>query len=112
MRASADGGVACSAFLVRNIKTLLRASIHKFFDAPPPGNLVAELWDARVRRGYPEEPSVKMDPTEENQLLEKLTAFRKPAIELNEGDVVEDEMVWITRSIRRKRGSWYQMPKD
>jgi hypothetical protein len=54
-----------------------------------------------------------MDPAEENQLLEKLTAFRKqPTIELNEGDVVEDEMVWVMRSIRRKRGSWYQMPKD
>jgi hypothetical protein len=66
-----------------------------------------------MRRGYREEPSVKMDPEEEKKMVEQLTAFRKQAtIELNEGDVVEDEMVSVMRSVRRKRGSWYQVPKD
>jgi len=87
--------------------------VMSFAHAPPPGNLVAEIWDARMRRGYREEPGVKTDPEEEKKLVEKLTAFRKQAtIELNEGDVVEDEMVSVTRSVRRKRGSWYKVPKD
>jgi hypothetical protein len=88
--------------------------VMRFADAPPVGNLVAEIWDARMRRGYREEPSVKMDPAEEKKLVEKLKAFREqPTIELNEGDVVnEDEMMSVARSVRRKRGSWYQVPKD
>jgi hypothetical protein len=87
--------------------------VMSFADAPPPGNLVAEIWDARMRRGYRDEPAVKMDPEEEKKLVEKLTAFRKQGtIELNEGDVVEDEMLSVARSVRRKRGSWYQVPKD
>jgi hypothetical protein len=66
-----------------------------------------------MRRGYRDEPSVKMDPEEEKKLVEKLTAFRKqPTIQSNEGDAVEDEMISVARSVRRKRGSWYQVPKD
>lgn len=84
-----------------------------FADNPPPGNLVAEIWDARMRRGYRDEPSVKMDQEEEKKLVEKLTAFRKqPTIQSNEGDAVEDEMISVAWSVRRKRGSWYQVPKD
>jgi hypothetical protein len=87
--------------------------VMSFADAPPPGNLVAEIWESRMRRGYRDEPAVKMDPEEEKKLVEKLTAFRKQeTIELNEGDVVEDEMVSVARSVQRKRGSWYQVPKD
>jgi hypothetical protein len=85
--------------------------VMSFADAPPPGNLVAEIWDARMRRGYREEPAVKMDPKEEKKLVEKLTAFRKQAtIELDDGSVVEDEIISVKRSVRRKRGSWYQVP--
>lgn len=88
--------------------------IMRFADAPPPGNLVAEIWDARMHQGYREEPRVKMDPEEEKQLVEKLKAFREqPTIELDEGDVInENEMTSVARSVRRKRGSWYQVPKD
>jgi hypothetical protein len=84
-----------------------------FASAPPQGNLVAEIWDARMRRGYREEPSVKMGPEEEKKLVERLTAFRKQAT-LSPGDdgIGEDEMISLTRSVRRKRGSWYQVPKD
>jgi hypothetical protein len=76
--------------------------VMSFADAPPQGNLVAEIWDARMRRGYREKPSVKMDPEEEKKLVAKLKAFREqPTIALNEGDVVdEDEMMSVARSVR------------
>jgi hypothetical protein len=84
-----------------------------FASAPPQGNLVAEIWDARMRRGYREEPSVKMDPEEEKKLVERLKAFRKQeTLHAGDASVGEDEMMSVTRSVRRKRGSWYQVPKD
>lgn len=47
------------------------------------------------------------------KLVEELTAFRKQkTIQLNEGDPAEDEMISVARSVRRKRGSWYQVPRD
>lgn len=84
-----------------------------FAGALPQGNLVAEIWDARMRRGYREEPSVKMDPEKEKELIAKVKAFRKQAT-LPKGDpsIGDDEMMSLTRSVRRKRGSWYQVPKD
>jgi hypothetical protein len=56
-------------FLVRIKKCWLRSALKsENFSRPtppPPGNLVVEIWDARMRRGYRDEPAVKMDAEEE-----------------------------------------------
>jgi hypothetical protein len=84
-----------------------------FAGNPPPGNLVAEIWDARMRRGYKEEPSVKTDPEKEKELVAKLKAFREQeTLPDSDPSIGDDEMMSLTRSVRRKRGSWYQVPKD
>ena len=87
--------------------------VMSFADFPPPGNLVAEIWDTRMRKGYREQSAVKMDPEREKELVAKLKAFRKQET-LPDGDpaIGDDEMMSLTRSVRRKRGSWYQVPKD
>ena len=56
--------------------------------APPSGNLVADLWDKFLRKGYRDEPRVKMEPEKEAELVKRLKAFSK------------------------RRGSWWQVPKD
>jgi len=81
--------------------------------APPPGNLVAELWDKFLRKGYREEPVVKMDPEKEAELVKKLKAFSEQPTMRGPGVPMDDaEMISVERRVRRRRGSWWQVPKD
>ena len=43
--------------------------ISAFAHSPPAGNLVADLWDRFMRRGYRDEEPVKMDPEKQAELL-------------------------------------------
>jgi hypothetical protein len=87
--------------------------ISAFAHSPPAGNLVAELWDRLMRKGYRDEERVKMDPEKEAELVERLKEFAKRPT-LGQGDVfAEDpEMISVSRMVRKKRGSWWQLPKD
>jgi hypothetical protein len=85
-----------------------------FAGAPPAGNLVAELWDRFMRKGYRDETPVKMGEDEEAALVKRFKEFRKqPTLGQEEITVEEDrEMISVSRLVRRKRGSWWQLAKD
>ena len=47
------------------------------------------------------------------ELVKRLDAFRKqPTLDSADAANGDDEMMSIARSVRRKRGSWWQLPKD
>jgi hypothetical protein len=85
-----------------------------FGRSPPEGNLVATLWDRYMRKGYREAPNRKRDPERDAELLRKLKSFTKqPTLSPEEAAAQqEDEMLSIQRRVSRKRGSWWQVPKD
>ena len=88
--------------------------ISAFAHSPPDGNLVAELWDCFMRTGYRNEKRTKMNPDAETELVKRLTEFSKqPTLSQGEMTTVEDaEMVSVSRMVRKKRGSWWQLPKN
>jgi hypothetical protein len=82
--------------------------IVKFADSPPAGNLVADLWDRHMRRRQRAEPDEKLSPQEEAKLVKRFKEFRKQAtLEATESAAADDEMISITRWVRKKRGSWW-----
>jgi hypothetical protein len=88
--------------------------ISAFAHAPPAGNLVADLWDRFMRKGYRDEPRVNMEPEKEAELVQRLKAFTKqPTLSAGAATSGEEaEMISVSRMVRKKRGSWWQMPKD
>ena len=88
--------------------------ISVFAHSPPAGNLVAKLWDRFMRKGYRDEKAAKMSPEEEAELVKRLKKFRNQST-LGHGEMTaeaEAEMISVSRMVRRKRGSWWQLPKD
>jgi hypothetical protein len=86
--------------------------IMSFADVPPDSNMVADLWDKHLRSGVRrEQPEPGRDP--ERDTVKKLKEFRKQPT-LPPGQIVPDQedMISISRSVHRKRGSWWQVPKD
>ena len=66
-----------------------------------------------MRKGYRDEPHVKMAPEKEAELVKRAKAFRKQPTAAGPGVGMEDaEMVSVERRVRRRRGSWWQVPKD
>jgi len=88
--------------------------ISAFAHSPPAGNLVAELWDRFMRRGYRDEEPVTMSPDKEAELVKRLKDFAKqPTLSPGDATAEEDpEMISVSRLVRKKRGSWWQLPKD
>jgi hypothetical protein len=88
--------------------------ISKFAGSPPPGNLVADLWDQFMAPGHRDRESVRMNPEKQAEMLKRFKEFRKqPTLGPAEGTAIGDaEMVSVSRMVRRKRGSWWQVPKD
>jgi hypothetical protein len=88
--------------------------ISAFAHSPPAGNLVAELWDRFMRKGSRGEEPIKMSPEEEAQIVKRFKEFRKqPALGQGEITAEEDaEMISVSRMVRKKRGNWWQLPKD
>ncbi len=75
-----------------------------FGRSPPEGNLVAELWDRHMRKGYREDPPSVRDPVKDAELVKKLKAFAKePTLLQGEADERRDDMLTISRTISRKR---------
>jgi hypothetical protein len=87
--------------------------ISAFACAPPAGNLVADLWDRFIRKGYRDEP-IGMEPENEAKLVQRLEAFtNQPTLSAGAATAGEEaEMISVSRMVRKKRGSWWQMPKD
>lgn len=87
--------------------------ISAFAHAPPAGNLVADLWDKFLRKGYRDEPRVKMDPEKEAELVERFKEFSaQPTISSPAASTDDAEMVSVQRKVRKRRGSWWQIAKD
>jgi hypothetical protein len=88
--------------------------IMSFADVPPDGNMVADLWDRHLRSGVrKEERETARDPEVDAELIKKFKEFRKqPTLQPEEAGADQEDMISISRSIRRKRGSWWQVPKD
>jgi hypothetical protein len=88
--------------------------ISAFAHAPPVGNLVADLWDRFMRKGFRDEPRVGMEPEKEAELVQRLKAFTKqPTLSAGAATAGEEaEMVSVSRMVRKKRGTWWQVPKD
>jgi hypothetical protein len=55
---------------------------------------------------------VKVDPEKASELVTQFNEFRKqPTLDLAVVGDAEDEMISIARSVRKKRGNWWQVPK-
>lgn len=85
-----------------------------FADVPPDGNMVADLWDKHLRSGVRnEERETARDPEVDAELIKKFKEFRKqPTLPPGQIGTDEEDMISIARSVHRKRGSWWQVPKD
>lgn len=88
--------------------------IMSFADVPPSGNIVANLWDRHLRkRARTERQEAEPKPELDAELLKKFKEFRKqPTLPIDQAGPGEEEMISISRSVHRKRGSWWQVPKD
>jgi hypothetical protein len=88
--------------------------ISAFAHGPPEGNLMAELWDRHLRKGYRDEKPFERDPVKDAQLVKRFKEFRKqPTLAPKHIDeAIEDEIISVQHTVHRKRGSWWQLPKD
>jgi len=90
--------------------------IMSFAHAPPDGNMVADLWDRHLRSDYRAEANQprQSNPEQDAEIVKRFKEFSKqPTLPPDQAaDLDEAEMLSITHSVRRKRGSWWQVPKD
>jgi hypothetical protein len=88
--------------------------IMSFADVPPDGNAVADIWDRHLRSGVRKERrETERDPERDAELIKKFKEFRKQqTLPPDQAGVEEEDMISIARSVHRKRGSWWQVPKD
>ena len=87
--------------------------ISAFAHAPPVGNLVADLWDRHLRTGHRDKMRIERDPVKDAELVERLKQFQKqPTLEPANAGEAMDEMISVPHTVRHKRGSWWQLPKD
>jgi hypothetical protein len=91
--------------------------IMRFAHTPPPdaGPLIAALWD-RHRPGWRDPPKVepKHDPEARKKLADSLIEFSKaPTVAAGPTDkhFLDPERVSIERQVRKRKGSWWQLPK-
>jgi hypothetical protein len=106
---------AVNAHFLQVPEDLREKGIMSFADVPPHGNLVADLWDRHMRGGIRTEPkeSAPRDAESDAELIRKFKEFRKqPTLSLGEAAAEQEDMIAISRSVHRKRGSWWQVPKD
>lgn len=91
--------------------------VMRFADYPPnvDASLVAEIWERLgfYSRSHHENLANKMDADAQKRLADKLLAFTKgktvaPHAIQQDGD----DLVAIERRISRKKGSWWQVPKN
>lgn len=93
--------------------------VMRFADHPPAVGdfLVAKLWERHLRSGILKDSdrSNALSPENAKKLVEKLKAFTEGA-GLPPGQVIADEdqieAMAIERQVHRKKGSWWQVPKD
>lgn len=83
---------------------------------PPEGeSLVAKLWDRHLSGRQDHKPDQTAPPQDAETVVAEVKTMRnapplKP--ENDSGDAGDGDFMLIERRIRRKKGSWYQVPKD
>lgn len=93
--------------------------IMRFAPYPPEtGNfLVSDIWDRHLRpwRGKSSMERPAPDPEKDKKIIQRLTRFTKaPTAQPEKFDFAPDDadVVSIERHFHRRKGSWYQVPKD
>jgi hypothetical protein len=86
--------------------------ISAFAHVPPSGNLLAELWDRSLRPGYRKKNSEPRDPVRDAELVKRFKEFREQPTFDGKLDPDDTEMISVSHTVRHKRGSWWQLPKD
>ncbi len=85
-------------------------------DPPKDGDfLVCQLWDRHLQPWRDRKPRVPLDPVQEKKLVDRLKRFTDaPTAQLGQLSSATDnvEMVSIERRVHKRRGSWWQVPKD
>jgi hypothetical protein len=92
----------------------------RFAPRPPVGDeggLVAQLWDRHLNPQWRSREGLgpRLDPEEDKKILEHLKKFSEaPPIPPSEVDFdpMEAEMVQVQRGIHKRKGSWWQLPKN
>jgi hypothetical protein len=77
---------------------------------PPAGGIVEEVWKPYMRPDYGTRDRVPLDAAGEAKLLARFKAFRSEPPDNSLAD--DPEIMSIERRVRRRRGSWWQVPKD
>lgn len=82
---------------------------------PPtaPDFLVSELFDRHMKKGWRElaaAPATEKEATEVPALLKRLVEGQ--AVTEDPLDTFTPEAVVVTKKVRKKRGSWFQLPAD
>jgi hypothetical protein len=89
--------------------------IFSFADVPPSDNYLGELCFRRMGKSAGE-PKIEVprDPEKDAELMRRFKEHRKaPTLAPGDPAVQKDpDMLAVSRLVRRKRGSWYQVPKD
>lgn len=93
--------------------------IMSFAQKPPQDNkyLVTQLWDRHFRtwRNKTENTSIPHDPAEEKEIVESYKKLINESTILKDrldNDSMDLDMMTIKRKIQRRKGSWWQVPKD
>jgi len=108
------GLIATNAHFLQLPESEREKGIMTFGSAPPQGNFLATVWNKRMRRKDNEKKDMPRDSEKDAELIKRFKQHRKEPT-LLPGDPAaekEPEILSISRMVRRKRGSWYQVPKD
>lgn len=107
---------AVNAHFLQLPEQVREGGVMSFAHAPPDGTIVADLWDRHLRPGYRTEVNQPREssPERDAELIKSFKEFRKqqtlPPDKAT--DIDDSEMLSIAHSVHRKRGSWWQVPKD
>jgi hypothetical protein len=86
--------------------------ITRFAHSPPDGNLMADLWDRHLGKGHRKAKPVKTNPEKDAEILARFKGFRdQPTIDTPQ-QPDDHEIISIPHTVRRRRGSWWQLPKN
>jgi hypothetical protein len=95
-----------------------KEGITRFASTPPQEDdcLVGRLWDRHLRSWRNQKSSSpKMDPEAEKKLVERLkneTKSRRLSPDEIDFDAASADFMSIEHKVRKRKGSWWQLPKD
>lgn len=84
---------------------------------PPPDDtgLIVQLWDRHLLKSWRDDLAARGKPAQDAKLVEHINKVADaPSLPADEVDFdpTDPEFVQLTRHISRRKGSWWQVPKD